>query len=90
MPEDLRNTSEADLLSTAADRKVYNIVHLIYRVKNYWGHSKGYEFSRLSMQEHCRAGYNDARRTLRHPAVLKRPDNQEGVFTFDLAQDGRE
>jgi NTE family protein len=42
------------------------------------------------MQEHWRAGYHDARRTLRHPAVLKRPDNHEGVFTFDLAQDGRE
>jgi NTE family protein len=90
LPEDLRNSSEANLLSTAADRKVYNIVHLIYRAKNYEGHSKDYEFSRLSMQEHWRAGYHDARRTLRHPAVLKRPDNQEGVFTFDLAQDGRE
>jgi len=32
-----------------ADRKVYNIVHLIYRAKNYEGYSKDYEFSRLSM-----------------------------------------
>jgi NTE family protein len=90
LPDDLRNTPEAKLLGTAAHRKVYNIVHLIYRAKNYEGHSKDYEFSRLSMEEHWRAGYHDARRTLRHPEVLKRPSNHEGVFTFDLAADGRE
>jgi NTE family protein len=78
------------LLSTAADHKVYNIVQLIYRSKDYEGHSKDYEFSRLSMEEHWRAGYHDARRTLRHADVLKRPHNHEGFFTFDLAVDGRE
>jgi NTE family protein len=90
LPEDLRNSPEAKLLGTAADRKVYNIIHLIYRAKNYEGHSKDYEFSRLSMEEHWRAGYHDARRTLRHPEVLKRPTNHAGVLTFDLAADGRE
>jgi NTE family protein len=29
-------------------------------------------------------------RTLRHPEVLQRPDTMDGVFTFDLARDGRE
>jgi NTE family protein len=42
------------------------------------------------MQEHWRAGHDDATRTLRHPEVLERPTNHEGVFTFDLALDGRE
>jgi NTE family protein len=90
LPDDLRNTPEAKLLGTAADRKVYNIVHLIYRAKNYEGHSKDYEFSRLSMEDHWRAGYHDARRTLRHAEVLQRPVDDEGVFIFDLAADGRE
>ena len=90
LPPDLRNSSEAQLLGTAADRKVYNIVQLIYRPMNHEGHSKDYEFSRLSMQEHWRAGYHDARRTLRHPEVLQRPSSNEGVLTFDLAYDGRE
>jgi NTE family protein len=45
-------------------------------------------FSRASMQEHWRAGYRDAIRTLRHPEVLERPANHQGVFTFDLANDG--
>jgi len=42
------------------------------------------------MNEHWRAGYYDAVRTLRHLEVLKQPANQEGVRTFDLAVDGRE
>ncbi|MGB8556410.1 MAG: patatin-like phospholipase family protein [Pseudolabrys sp.] len=90
LPEDLKNSAEARLLNSVAERKVYNIIHLIYRAKNYEGHSKDYEFSRLSMQEHWRAGYNDARRTLRHREVLERPKNHERVYTFDLAAQGRE
>jgi NTE family protein len=90
LPDDLKNSPEAKLLRTAADRKVYNVVQLIYRARDYEGHSKDYEFSRVSMEEHWRAGYHDARRTLRHSEVLERPTNHEGVFTFDLAVDGRE
>ena len=90
LPEDLKNSAEARLLNSVAERKVYNIIHLIYRAKNYEGHSKDYEFSRLSMREHRRAGYYDARRTLRHREVLERPKNHEGVYTFDLAAQGRE
>ena len=67
-----------------------NIIHLIYRAQNYEGHSKDHEFSRLSMQDHWRAGYHDAIRTLRHPEVLARPTSLDGVFTFDLERDGRE
>ena len=42
------------------------------------------------MSEHWRAGYHDARRTLRHPEAVERQTNHEGVSTFDLAVDGRE
>jgi NTE family protein len=90
LPDDLQNGPEAQLLRPVGDHKVYNIVQLIYRARSYEGHSKDYDFSRASMQEHWRAGYHDAVRTLRHPEVLERPTNREGVFTFDLAQDGRE
>ena len=90
LPDHLRNGPEAQLLKNVADRKVYNIVHLIYRARNYEGHSKDFEFSRASMREHWRAGYHDAIRTLRHREVLERPTNHEGVFTFDVHHDGRE
>jgi NTE family protein len=90
LPKKLQEGEEARLLKQAAGRKVYNIVHLIYRTKHYEGNSKDYEFSRLSMEEHWRSGYNDTVRTLRHPEVLERPKNIEGVATFDLTRDGRE
>jgi NTE family protein len=90
LPAPLRDGPEAKLLRDATDRKVYNIVHLIYRAKKHEGHSKDFEFSRASMREHWRAGYHDALRTLRHPEVLQRPTNHEGVFTFDLHSDARE
>ncbi|HEY2425729.1 MAG TPA: patatin-like phospholipase family protein [Pseudolabrys sp.] len=90
LPEDLKNSPEARLLGKEAEQKVYNVIQLIYRTKNYEGNSKDYEFSRLSMQEHWRAGYHDARRTLRHREVLERPTNHQGVFIFDLDRDGRE
>jgi NTE family protein len=90
LPPDLKVAPEAELLGTIADRKVFNLVHLIYRAMNYEAYSKDYEFSRISMKEHWKAGYNDACRTLRHPEVLVRPSNIEGVFSFDLGQNGRE
>ncbi|MEA2813865.1 MAG: hypothetical protein QOI93_1562, partial [Rhodospirillaceae bacterium] len=90
MAPELRQTPEAELLAQAADTKVYNIIHLIYHARNYEGASKDYEFSRRTMEEHWKTGYSDMERTLRHPEVLQRPKSPDGVFTFDLKQQGRE
>jgi NTE family protein len=90
LPADIEENDDLMILKSVASDKVYNIIHLIYRAQNYEGHSKDYEFSRLSMQDHWRAGYHDAVRTLRHPEVLARPTSLDGVFTFDLERDGRE
>jgi NTE family protein len=90
LPADIEENDDLKILKSVASDKVYNIIHLIYRAQNYEGHSKDYEFSRLSMQDHWRAGYHDAVRTLRHPEVLARPTSLDGVFTFDLERDGRE
>jgi NTE family protein len=90
LTEEQKKSPEATMLRTLADRKVYNIVHLINRARNYENQSKDYEFSRASMEAHWRDGYNDTVRTLRHPGVLESPTNYEGVSTFDLEIDGRE
>ena len=90
LPRELLQTPEAEMLALEADEKVSNLIQLIYRTKNYEGNSKDYEFLRRTMEEHWRSGYNDAVRTLRHPEVLQRPEGLDGVFTFDLAVDGRE
>jgi NTE family protein len=90
LPGDLEENDDLEILKSVASDKVYNIIQLIYRAQNYEGHSKDYEFSRLSMQDHWRAGYHDALRTLRRPEVLTRPASLDGVFTFDLERDGLE
>jgi NTE family protein len=90
LPDELRQLPEVNFLASEADEKVYNIINLIYHSHNYEGTSKDYEFSRRTMEEHWGSGYNDAVRTLRHKEVLQRPENNDGVFTFDLARDGRE
>jgi NTE family protein len=90
LPDDLKESEEAKLLQANAERKIYNIIHLIYHARNHEGHAKDYEFSRVSMEAHWRAGYNDTCRTLRHLNVFGLATNEEGVVTFDLERDGRE
>jgi NTE family protein len=90
LPEELQELPEMQVLRPVASARAYNIVQLIYRAQAHEGDSKDYEFSRLSMEEHWRAGYHDTLRTLRHSEVLVRPDNIEGVLMFDLGQQGRE
>ncbi|MCS3741590.1 MULTISPECIES: patatin-like phospholipase family protein [unclassified Rhizobium] len=86
VPQDalMQADPEIKLLLEQADEKVYNIVQLVYRAKNYEASSKDYEFSRLTMEEHWASGYNDALRTLRHPEVLQRPATPDGVAIFDF------
>jgi len=67
LPNDLKNSPEAQLLRPAVDRKVYNIVHLIYRAKNY----EGPAFRRKS--------FNDKRRTLRTQGIVPRLDERHAM-----------
>jgi NTE family protein len=90
VPEALRETEQVRLLAEEAEERALNIIQLIYHARRYEGAAKDYEFSRRSMQEHWHAGYDDAVRTLRHPDVLRRHAPAGRVFTFDLAQQGRE
>jgi NTE family protein len=90
LPPDLAGSPEVAPLRSLSERKVGNLIQLIYRSKDYEGDSKDYEFSRRSMEDHWRAGYHDTVRTLRHPEVLERPASPEGVFIFDVHEHGRE
>ena len=89
LPAELKATPEFALLRPEAERKVYNIIQLIYRSKQYEEESKDFEFSRQSMEDHWTAGRDDTVRTLRHPEVLERPTSSDGVFMFDAATEGR-
>ena len=88
LPKEMKSDPDFKLLEQEADDKVCNLVHLIYRSKSYEGVAKDYEFSRRTMEEHWRSGYDDAMASLRHPEVLQRPDNPEGIRIFDLGNSG--
>jgi NTE family protein len=90
LPPDLKDSPEVAVLCPLAVNKVYNLIQLICLPRQYESDSKDYEFSRRSMEDHWQAGYIDTVRTLRHPEVLRRPENLEGVLTFDVHRDGRE
>lgn len=90
LPPELQNEPEVLFLRPLANEKVVNIVHLIYRTRDYESQAKDYEFSRVTMHEHWNAGYHDAVRSLRQPEVLERPDPLDCVRTFDLGLDDRE
>jgi NTE family protein len=90
LPPELADSPEVTRLRGLCERKVGNLIQLIYNSKEYEGDSKDYEFSRQSMEDRWRAGYHDTVRTLRHPEVLERPSAPDGVFIFDVGQHGRE
>jgi NTE family protein len=90
LPPDLAASPDVAPLRSLSERKVGNLIQLIYRSKDYEADSKDYEFSRRSMQEHWQGGYQDTLRTLRHPEVLERPASPDGVFIFDVHEHGRE
>jgi NTE family protein len=84
MPPDLANTPQARMLAQESDPALYNIVQLVYRSASYEGQAKDFEFSRRTMEEHWRAGYDDAAATLAHPEVLTLPTSPEGVAIYDF------
>jgi NTE family protein len=90
VPPEWLDNDAGRLLRSFGDRKVYSVVHLIYRSKNYEKQSKDYEFSAASMRDHWQAGYNDTVRSLRHPEALQRPTDLSGVATFDLGVGARD
>ena len=84
MPAKQRGSNEMSALRALAERKVYNIVHLIYRTRKYEGDSKDYEFSQLSMNDHWNAGYGDTVRSLEHREALEPTKNKDGIACFDF------
>jgi NTE family protein len=86
LPDEFR----AKRLQREADEKVCNIVHLIYRARSYEGFAKDFLFSRRMMDEHWQSGYDNARRTLAVPEVMRLPDPIEGVRVFDVCKDDPE
>ena len=90
LPQEMAASPEVATLRPATEPKAWNLIQLVYRSKEYERNSRDYEFSRRSMEDHWRAGYHDTVRTLRRPEVLERPSSLDGVFMFDVDEQGRE
>jgi NTE family protein len=57
LPAELAEGPEYAVLKRFSEHKVWNLIQLIYRAKNYEGDSKDYEFSRQSMEDHWRKSW---------------------------------
>jgi NTE family protein len=88
LPEELKSDPDALLLDILGCDAAVSIVHLIHRRAAYQLGSKDYEFSRISIEEHWKAGQDDVKRTLRQPAWRNRTRPEDGVAIFDLTRDG--
>ena len=83
LPAAFADDPDALALAAASREPAVTVVHLIYRRKLYETQSKDYEFSRLSMQEHWRAGRDDMGHTLASTAWRTRTAH-DGIQVFDL------
>lgn len=88
LPDALRTDPDALLLNESGCDAAITIVHLIYRRAEYETQSKDNEFSRLSVEEHWKAGADAVRHTLKQRAWRQR-STPEGVNVFDLAGERR-
>lgn len=90
LPAKLRDDPDLALLRESGPPCAITLVHLIHRKAPFEGQTKDYEFSRLSMNAHWKAGTQDARRTLSHPGWTSRKAGQGGLQVFDLTKNGAE
>ena len=91
LPPELRADPDAQelLARTRITCSGFDIVHLIYRAKQYEHHSKDYEFSPWTMREHWAAGHADVLQTLRDPRWVEHKRDHYGVRVFDLVDPKR-
>ena len=84
LPESCQDDPEVRFLADEARAKVATIVQLKYQAKKYETAGKTFEFSRLAMEEHWQAGYDDTKIALGEPALLELPNISEAARIFDV------
>jgi NTE family protein len=84
LPPEMQDDPEVTALRPLVCTQSLNVVHLIYRARAYENQAKDYEFSRLSMRDHWRFGYDDAVHSLRHKSIYAPADRKTGIKIFDF------
>lgn len=90
LPENLRDDPDVAALTADSSQAAITVVHLIHRRQAHETHSKDYDFSRLSVKDHWKAGGDDVRRTLRQRAWRERKRPLQGIAVFDLTRDAKD
>jgi NTE family protein len=83
LPEDLRNTPEAEFLYNFGCVTTMDIMEIIYRPGVVLGQDKDYEFSAATMRKRWDAGLEDARSALAASPWLQPMPSELGARTFD-------
>jgi NTE family protein len=90
LPADLKTDPLVAALSEAAKENTVTVIHLIYKSKIFESGSKDYDFSRVGMLEHWRAGEEDVRVTMQHPDCFMKPQAGETMVAYDVTGDRRD
>jgi NTE family protein len=90
LPAELKTDPLVATLSEAAKENTVTVIHLIYKSKIFESGSKDYDFSRVGMLEHWRAGEVDVRVTMQHPECFMKPQAGETMVAYDVTGDGRD
>ncbi|MCD2179117.1 patatin-like phospholipase family protein [Rhizobium sp. C1] len=83
VPPELSNDPDVKYLLGEQDGGGTTVVHLIYQRRGYESSTMDYEFSRITMEDHWRAGYDDAKETLACGQWVNRRIPEEGFKTID-------
>jgi NTE family protein len=84
LPDDLKSDPSVAILNEAAKENSVTVVHLIYRRKTHQSSSKDYDFSRLSVHDHWRAGEEDVHRSVRNPEKFIHRPHDDTMVALDL------
>lgn len=87
LPPEFADDLDVRYLKAQRDRGAVTAVHLIYARKSYETHAMDNEFSRLTMEEHWRAGYDDVTRTFASPQWNNRVIPEDGFVSIDYRRD---
>ncbi|HWU63516.1 MAG TPA: patatin-like phospholipase family protein [Ensifer sp.] len=83
LPQELGNDPDVQYLLGEQDGGGTTVVHLIYRRRGYETSTMDYEFSRITMEDHWRAGYDDVKETLACGQWINRRIPEDGFKTID-------
>lgn len=87
LPPEFQQDEDAKILRSIGHEYDVTLVHLIHRRAAHTTHSMDAEFSRTSVNEHWKAGYDDVSYTLKHPKWRNRSRPKDGIQIFDLTRD---